>query len=214
MRLQRNTLGCGYTGYVCWQHFIRKTSTEIGRSRKTNQIKTCVYCCSIYDLVVRRLMAHQTSLTKSNLFDFQPTFRTIDHSYLFTMNVWKLENCLQGRRPLWAIGIKFRQNRDVKTNHGVNRTGAEYDSYNFYIKRIYINIITFVYPACLPDSIRENSKQLFAKKISCCQLSRPYNKVLHGIRRYFNHIRRSTDIEQGCPTVNWSDYASTATAAL
>jgi len=50
--------------------------------------------------------------------------------------------------PLWAISIEFRQNRDFKKNYGVSRRGAECDSYNFNINRIYINTITLVYPAC------------------------------------------------------------------
>jgi len=48
MCLQRNSLGCGYTGCIWWQIFIRTTSTEIGRSRKNKQA----------DLNLRVLLQH------------------------------------------------------------------------------------------------------------------------------------------------------------
>jgi hypothetical protein len=70
-------------------------------------------------------MALQTSVTKLNLFGFQWNCSTVVHSYFYDGCGKTGKKCLQERRPLWAISVKFHQKRDVKTNHGISRTWAE-----------------------------------------------------------------------------------------
>jgi hypothetical protein len=102
-----NLLVCDFTGCVFWQFFTLTTSAKIRRSRITHRTSGLKLACVVrVDRPSHAMPADSLRLVWRNKICFQSHFLQFSITN-FAMDGEKRVKCVQGRLPLWDLGIKF-----------------------------------------------------------------------------------------------------------